>query len=160
MNEITRPGRRYRLYLALLLGLALALVLAVPAAHTEARARDAALLASNTATPTATPQTCQSGVITVNIQNFAFTPASVTVCAGSQVKWTNDDSFPHTSTGDTGVWDSGTINGGGSFTFRFDTPGVYPYHCAIHTHMQGTITVVAGPPSAYAIYLPHIARAQ
>ncbi len=115
--------------------------------------------ATTTMTPTVspTPPTCQSGVVEVSIHDFAFTPANVTVCAGSQVKWTNADPFPHTSTSDTGVWDSGTLNNGESFTFRFDAPGVYPYHCAIYIPMQGTITVVAGPP-AHSIYLPHIAK--
>lgn len=160
MNEITRHARRYQLRLALLLGLALVLLLTLSATRTEALVRDEALVPSDTATPTATPQPCQSGTIAVNIQNFAFNPANVTVCAGSEVKWTNSDAFPHTSTSDTGVWDSGTLNAGGSFAFRFDTPGVYPYHCAIHTHMQGTITVVAGSTPAHSIYLPHIVKEQ
>ena len=80
----------------------------------------------------------------------------MTVCAGSQVKWTNSDPFPHSATSDTNLWDSGTLNNGASFTFAFDTPGVYAYHCNFHSSMHGTITVVAGPPPSHFVYLPLI----
>ncbi|VVB57167.1 Plastocyanin [uncultured archaeon] len=60
---------------------------------------------------------------------------------GAAVTWTNEDSAPHTITSSTGAFDSGTLQQGQSFSFKFDTPGTYEYHCAIHSRMKGKITV-------------------
>lgn len=77
----------------------------------------------------------------VSIVDFSFNPSSINVTAGDSVKWTNNGSFDHTSTSDSGVWNSGTIPSGSSFTRQFSTPGSFPYHCAIHTTMQATVIV-------------------
>ena len=42
--------------------------------------------------------------------NFAFNPGTVTVPAGTTVKWTNEASTTHTITSDGGDWDSGGLN--------------------------------------------------
>jgi amicyanin len=81
---------------------------------------------------------------TVNIMNFSFQPATVTVTVGSTVTWTNSDSVAHTSTSDSGdavTWDSGNINPGQSFSFTFSQAGTFTYHCTIHPFMKGTIVV-------------------
>jgi hypothetical protein len=79
----------------------------------------------------------------VTIASLQFVPAVVTVTAGTTVIWTNSDpGIPHTSTSDSGVWDSGTINGGASYAQTFTTVGTFPYHCTIHPFMHGTIVVV------------------
>src|SRR5207253_9894245 len=62
------------------------------------------------------------------------------------IRWTNQDTTTHTSTSDSAVWDSGNIATNGSFSFAFDTPGAYPYHCSIHPSMTGTIVVQPGCP--------------
>jgi plastocyanin len=49
----------------------------------------------------------------------------------------------HTATSDTGVWDSGTLATGQSYSHTFDQPGTYTYHCTIHPFMKGTIVVQA-----------------
>lgn len=78
----------------------------------------------------------------VSIEALAFGPAELTVAAGTTVTWTNDEAgIPHTTTSDDGVWDSGTLQPGGSFSFTFDEPGSYPYSCTIHPSMSGTIVV-------------------
>jgi len=78
----------------------------------------------------------------VMIQNFAFSPATLTVKAGTDVTFTNQDSVTHTVTSDTGLFDSGNLTSGKSFSFTFQTPGTYSYHCSIHTSMaHGTIIV-------------------
>jgi plastocyanin len=76
--------------------------------------------------------------------DYAFNPASLTISAGTTVVWTNNGQAPHTTTSDTQIWESGTLNNGQSFSYQFNTPGTYPYHCEIHTSMQGTIVVTAG----------------
>jgi plastocyanin len=80
---------------------------------------------------------------TVEIANFAFSPNQLTVTAGTTVTWVNNDSAPHTATGDGGEFDTGTINSGGSASITFDTPGTYTYHCTIHPDMTATIVVQA-----------------
>jgi len=77
----------------------------------------------------------------VDISNYAFSPASLSVSAGTTVTWTNTVSTPHTVTGDTGAFDSGQLANGGTFTHTFSTAGTYPYHCANHPSMKATITV-------------------
>lgn len=77
----------------------------------------------------------------VTITNFSFSPSSLTVKAGTTVTWTNQDSASHTVTGDTTGPASGTLDKGATYSYTFSTPGTYPYHCAFHPNMRGTITV-------------------
>lgn len=78
---------------------------------------------------------------TVRIKSFMFMPMAVTVHAGDTVTWTNMDEEPHTATSDVGLFRSGGIDGGGSYSFKFEKPGVYKYTCSIHPQMIGTVTV-------------------
>lgn len=77
----------------------------------------------------------------VTIQNFAFSPATLTIKSGTTVTWTNMDSAPHTVTSDSGAFSSPQLSNGGSFSFTFNTAGTYSYHCSNHPYMKGTITV-------------------
>lgn len=77
--------------------------------------------------------------LSIAIKNFAFSPANVSVPAGSTVTWTNSDTAPHTVTGD-GI-DSSTLTTGQAYSQTFDKAGTYSYHCSIHPTMQGAITV-------------------
>lgn len=82
----------------------------------------------------------------VTIQNFAFSPATLSVKVGTTVTWTNQDSTTHTATSDPGTpasFDSGNIAQGKSATFTFQQAGTYSYHCSIHTYMKATITVTS-----------------
>jgi predicted lipoprotein with Yx(FWY)xxD motif/plastocyanin len=86
-----------------------------------------------TTTPTPTPYS-------INIQNFAFSPISISVPIGAKVVWTNNDSIIHTVTSDSGAF-NGTVNIGTSFTFTFTQAGSFPYHCSIHPSMTGMVVV-------------------
>jgi len=78
----------------------------------------------------------------VNIQSFAFNPATLTVEAGTTVTWTNEDSTPHTIVSDSGSeLNSPDLNQGGVYTHTFNAAGTYAYHCGIHTYMKGTVIV-------------------
>jgi plastocyanin len=86
----------------------------------------------------------------VSVVEFAFVPADLSIPLGSTVTWSDDGNLPHASTADSGLWDSGTINPGSSFSYTFTTSGVFEYHCEFHpTLMQGTVTVGAAttPPA-------------
>lgn len=79
----------------------------------------------------------------VSINNFIFSPSSITVKKGTTVTWTNNDSVSHTVTemdGQTGL-DSGTLEHGKSYSFTFNSLGTFKYHCSIHPSMVGTVTV-------------------
>lgn len=79
---------------------------------------------------------------TVNIQNFAFSPATLTVAVGTTVTWTNLDSVTHRLLSDSGgEIDSPSMNNGDTYTHTFSTAGTYAYHCSIHTSMKGTVIV-------------------
>src|SRR6266508_4182387 len=84
----------------------------------------------------------------VSIDDLAFSPATVVVQAGDTVTWTNQQTdVPHTVTADGGSFDSGTLNTGDTFQYTFDTAGTFPYHCAIHPTMHGTVEVEAAQAS-------------
>lgn len=94
------------------------------------------------------PQTTVTGGNSVLIKNFAFSPQAITVSQGSTVTWTNQDSAEHQiindasgSNAEGAVFKSTLLPNGASYSFRFDIPGTYPYHCSIHPSMKGTITV-------------------
>ncbi len=72
---------------------------------------------------------------------FMFAPAALTVSAGTTITWTNRDDEPHTVVSDSGLFRSGALDTGESFSFRFDKPGTYRYACSIHPRMVGTIVV-------------------
>ncbi|MGA9118188.1 MAG: plastocyanin/azurin family copper-binding protein [Bacteroidota bacterium] len=88
-----------------------------------------------------TPATTQSDVVTMS--GMAFSPATITVTAGTTVTWKNTDGIAHTSTSDTGVWDTGNMAAGNVTTTTFNTPGTFPYHCIYHASMgmRGTVVV-------------------
>ncbi len=41
--------------------------------------------------------------------------------------WTNNDGVMHTVTSDSGVFDSGYLSNGDTFTFTFTEAGTFPY---------------------------------
>lgn len=77
----------------------------------------------------------------VTIENFAFSPADLTIDAGQTVTFTNADGAPHTATATDGSFDTGRLNKGESASLTFSTAGTYAYACAFHPMMKGTITV-------------------
>ena len=80
--------------------------------------------------------------IEISIVNYSFSPETVTIKAGTTVTWTNQDSVVHTVTSDTGVFDSGSLEKGKTFSYTFSTAGIFAYHCAPHqAKMTGTIVV-------------------
>ncbi len=88
----------------------------------------------------------------VEITDFTFAPAELTVVAGDTVTWTNLDPVVHTATSTTGAFDSGDLAQGASYSVTFTTPGTYDYLCTPHPQMTGRIIVVAAaaPPAPTA----------
>jgi amicyanin len=87
----------------------------------------------------------------VQIVDFTFAPASLTVSVGDTVTWTNLDSVAHTATSTSGAFDSGDLDQGESFSLTFTAAGSYDYLCTPHPTMTGRIVVEpapAPPPTA------------
>ena len=81
------------------------------------------------------------GAATATIADFSFSPATVTVPAGTTVTWRNTGSVRHTVTADDGSFDSGNLSARDSFSMAFATAGSFAYHCAIHPQMVGSVVV-------------------
>ena len=78
----------------------------------------------------------------VSIDNFTFTPPTLTVKAGTTVSWTNKDDIPHGIASDDNAFTrSKALDTDDSFSFTFTAPGTYKYFCYVHPHMTGTIVV-------------------
>ena len=108
----------------------------------------AASLIGYTSTQAAAPAAALRATVRVAIQNFAFSPATLTVSPGTTVVWTNKDSASHTVTSDTGAWaDSGNMPTDKTFSFTFTKPGTYAYHCAYHANMIASVTVTGSAAS-------------
>ena len=77
----------------------------------------------------------------VEVKDFAFAPAQLTVRVGEKVTWRFGDSTAHTATADDGSFDSGGHSAGETFDHTFDAAGTFSYRCTIHESMKGTVTV-------------------
>ncbi len=115
-------------------------------------------LATLVACKSSTSPSCSGSCVT--IRDFSFSPSALMIKAGTTVTWTNNGPSAHTTTSDSGIWDSGTLSApsgggaygggaaGGTYQIKFNTAGTYSYHCKIHppsipayAGFTGTITV-------------------
>ena len=77
----------------------------------------------------------------IDIDNFTFSPRSISVPVGTTVTWVNRDDVPHTVVDTKQRYKSAALDTDDKFSFTFATPGEYSYFCGIHTHMTGTVIV-------------------
>lgn len=77
----------------------------------------------------------------VKIDNFCFTPQTLTVPAGTKVTWINQDDVPHTVTSDDKLFVSRALDTDQQFSFTFTAPGTYSYYCSVHPKMTGKVVV-------------------
>ena len=82
-----------------------------------------------------------AGKAEVKIDNFSFSPAALTVKAGTQITWTNGDDIPHTVVSDDKVFKSKVLDTDEKFSYTFIKPGTYPYFCSVHPKMTGKVIV-------------------
>ena len=80
-------------------------------------------------------------VVEVKIDNFSFSPAVITIPAGTTIVWTNRDDIPHTVVSDDKVFKSKVLDTDEKFSFTFDKPGSYPYFCSVHPKMTAKVVV-------------------
>jgi plastocyanin len=91
-----------------------------------------------TAAPAAAPTPSEAAV---TIDNFSFTPATITVPVGTTVRWTNHDDIPHTVVSDDKTFKSKALDTDEQFTYTFTKAGTYNYFCSIHPKMTGVVVV-------------------
>ena len=102
-------------------------------------ATSAVLLPGSRAGSEARPPAAQAEV---KIDNFSFSPAELTVAAGTTVKWTNRDDIPHTVVSDDkSTFKSKALDTDDTFSFTFTKPGTYGYFCSIHPKMTAKVVV-------------------
>jgi len=102
----------------------------------------ASMMLALTALPTIEKSTAAGPpTVDVKIDNFSFTPATLTVKAGTQITWTNGDDIPHTVVSDSQVFKSKVLDTDEKFTFTASKPGTYSYFCSIHPKMIGKVVV-------------------
>jgi len=82
----------------------------------------------------------------VSLSQYSFNPSPLTfpAASGVTVTWTNNQDVTHTVTSDTGLFDSGDLAPGMTFSPAVVATlkaGTYGYHCKIHYGMTGTIVV-------------------
>ena len=94
------------------------------------------------ARPAAAAETAAAAGTTVKIDNFTFTPQSLTVKAGTTVTWINEDDIPHTVVATETAFKSKVLDTDDKYPFTFTAAGTFQYFCSLHPHMTGTIVVV------------------
>jgi len=89
-----------------------------------------------------TVRSAPATTVEVKIDNFTFAPGTLTVTAGTTVKWVNRDDIPHTVVSeDKSTFKSKAMDTDDSFTYTFTKPGTYTYFCSIHPKMVGKVVV-------------------
>ncbi len=81
----------------------------------------------------------------------AYDPNPVEASVGDTVRWTNDDTTPHTVTSGTNAQPDGKFDSSPNlnplmvpqqtFEHTFEEAGEFPYYCAVHPNMVGTVIV-------------------
>ncbi len=87
------------------------------------------------------------GEIVIDMYDFAYGLETVTIPAGSQVRFVNRGGAKHSATADDRSFDTGLLDPGQELVITFDEPGFYPYYCLLHgtqggVGMAASITVV------------------
>jgi plastocyanin len=94
---------------------------------------------------TASEETAQGGSA-VAIKTFMYEPSPITVAAGTQVTFTNEDDILHTVTSGTrekptNDFDEDLDGAGATAEVTFDEPGTIDYFCDVHQGMDGQVVV-------------------
>jgi plastocyanin len=78
----------------------------------------------------------------VIIENFTFSPDTLTVPIGTEVTWENRDDIPHTVTSDDKTtFASSLLDTGDHFSFTFNAAGTFDYFCSVHPMMTAKVIV-------------------
>lgn len=92
------------------------------------------------------PSRSDEATAEIKLAPCAFLPTVARVAPGTTVTFFNGPDFSHLITGAGQAWGDRDVElaPGATISYRFDEPGVYPYACALHRGMSGTIVVGDG----------------
>jgi plastocyanin len=136
--------QRFRLLTYYVAGVVIVIVLAVAVVATWRSAAGAGSPEAQEGGTEATSEgTAGPPPVKVSVENYAFEPKELVVTAGATVTWVNADDVPHTvtSTASPPLFDSKTLDAGGTFSFEFKAAGTYEYFCKLHPYMTGKVVV-------------------
>ena len=77
----------------------------------------------------------------VKIDGCTFAPTVTRVPLGAEVRFLNTSQSGHDIVGRARAWGTDRLDSGAEFSYRFTTPGVYPYSCSLHPGMAGVVVV-------------------
>ena len=127
-------------------------------------------------TPLTATGPVEAAEVSITMVDDGFMPPTITIQPGDRVTWLNRGAHGHTITSDTGLWDSGTVAGigtyrgsgygGGSYGgggygsgttvsgssigqaywVQFHRVGTYNYYCRFHAAQGMRGTVIVGQP--------------
>lgn len=112
------------------------------AVNTSTARQEGAEQAAQSNSPSQSSNSTASQTNEVEIENFAFSPATITVKKGTTVKWTNKDATQHNVvSSQSGGPDGPLLKKGETYTFTFNTTGTFDYICEPHPTMKGKVVV-------------------
>ena len=76
----------------------------------------------------------------VIISGMGFSPATITIAAGTTITWTNKDEVVNIVTSETGLF-NGVISSNETYSYMFSTAGNYQYFNRVHPSITGNIIV-------------------
>jgi plastocyanin len=106
--------------------------------------------AQTTSTTTTTTTTKPAPKLTIKVGDNYFKPKTVTVVAGTKVKWVNSGGLTHSVKPNTGKsYGVSSLRSGKSYSYTFAAPGTYAYYCRFHgspgSGQHATIVVKPAP---------------
>lgn len=96
------------------------------------------------------PSDTSASTTQVKLLPCAYSPTVTVVRVGATVTFANVTDFTHLVTGANQAWGSrdAEVAPGKTVSYTFDQAGTYPYACALHRGMSGTIIVGDATPAA------------
>src|SRR5215218_2651120 len=93
------------------------------------------------------PSSSIAATIQVKMTATAFSPKTLTINVGDTVTWTNAGATNRQLVANNGIFASGLLKPGQSYSFVFKGAGKFGYHDALKPSLTGTVTVKGPPPS-------------
>jgi plastocyanin len=96
-----------------------------------------------TPVPTPAPVPAASGNVKAVVVDNRFQPNTLTITPGTTVTWLNNGTNFHTLSSAEGLFDSGALGGGQSYSYTFQKAGTFTLICRQHVlnGMSGRISV-------------------
>src|SRR5436305_8318110 len=91
--------------------------------------------------PTGAKGEAAASPLQIQVDNFTFGPATLTVPVNGTVTWVNKDDVPHVIASNDGFFKSKALDTDDKYSYTFSKAGTYAYYCSVHPKMVGKIVV-------------------